>query len=148
MFPTISPVELGEAWRMAAGQLRGAPEGGRQQAGHQRTVAHLCWKTKQKTPARLRLCMHAAQNAAVWHQNSWIHVCSAGCKPFCRDKKHTECFTEPNKPHGGYRQIWCCGRQISLHILFWGKTANRKLLFWEKLPSISKPSSFSSFRET
>lgn len=39
---TISPVELGEAGGVAAGQLGGAPEGRRRQAGKERAVAVLC----------------------------------------------------------------------------------------------------------
>lgn len=49
MVLTVSAVELGEAGRVAAGQLGGAPEGVRSQAGNQRAVARLCWPiTKQK----------------------------------------------------------------------------------------------------
>lgn len=39
---TVSPVELGEAGGVAAGQLGGAPEGRRRQAGKERAVAVLC----------------------------------------------------------------------------------------------------------
>lgn len=39
---TVPAVEFGEARRVTAGQLGGAPEGRRRQTGNQRGVAHLC----------------------------------------------------------------------------------------------------------
>lgn len=46
---TVPPVEFGEAWRVTAGQLGGAPEGCWRQIGHQRAVTLLCQPiTKQK----------------------------------------------------------------------------------------------------
>lgn len=49
LFLTFSPVELGEAWGVAAGQLGRASEGRRRQIGQQRAVTHLCRPiTKQK----------------------------------------------------------------------------------------------------
>jgi len=59
LFLTISSVELGEARGMAAGQLRGAPEGRWQQVRHQRAVTHFCQtKTKRKIQTLLKLHMN------------------------------------------------------------------------------------------
>lgn len=49
LFLTFSPVEFGEARRVTAGQLGGAPEGCWRQIGHERAVTLLCQPiTKQK----------------------------------------------------------------------------------------------------
>lgn len=54
-FLTVSPVEFGEARRVTAGQMGGAPEGRRRQIGHQRAVTHLCQPiTKQKKSTEFR----------------------------------------------------------------------------------------------
>lgn len=48
MVLTVPAVEFGEAGRVTAGQLGGAPEGRRRQTGNQRGVAHLCRPKKEE----------------------------------------------------------------------------------------------------
>lgn len=56
---TVSAVEFGEARCVAAGQLGGAPEGGRQQTGNQSGVARLCQPvTKQNRSTWLKMGLH------------------------------------------------------------------------------------------
>lgn len=49
---TFSPVDFGEHWCMAAGQLRGAPEGWRWQTGDEGTVTYICSMAKTKKEKR------------------------------------------------------------------------------------------------
>lgn len=52
---TVPPVELGEAGGVATGQLGGAPEGRRRQAGEERAVAALCQKTQRRRKSNVEM---------------------------------------------------------------------------------------------
>ena len=58
---TFSPVQPGEAWPVAAGQLRGAPEGRRRQAGHQRTATHFCGSQSRMSGGRFKIATEHLQ---------------------------------------------------------------------------------------